>query len=119
MYTLPSVPEGTLAAAVAVAFPLVVAVLFRYDPVPYFVLDAAVADIAARRGTVAGWLAVLGSHAALAVGVAGLVVGATALLLGVGADLLTAVAAGVIATLLLEGLAPVWRYRHEYAFEMR
>lgn len=119
MAPLPSVLQGPLAVLVALAVPLIVAALFRYDPVPYFVLEAAVADVRARRGALAGWLAALGSHAALALGVAGLVIGATALLLGVGANLVSAAVAGVIATLLLSALEPAWRLHHEYPFEVR
>ena len=107
--SLPPAHQGPLAVLVAVAVPLVAAALFRHDPVPYYALEAAVA----------GWLAALGSHAALAVGVAGLVVGATALLLGIGANPVSAAAAGVTATLLLSALEPAWRIHHEYPFEVR
>jgi hypothetical protein len=117
--SLPPAHQGPLAVLVAVAVPLVAAALFRHDPVPYYALEAAVADVRARRGAVAGWLAALGSHAALAVGVAGLVVGATALLLGIGANPVSAAAAGVTATLLLSALEPAWRIHHEYPFEVR
>lgn len=119
MTSLPPVLQGPIAVLVAVGVPLVVAALFRYDPVPYYVLEAAVADVRARRGVLAGWLATLGSHAALATGVAGLVIGATALLLGIGANLVSAAAAGVAATLLLSAFEPAWRLHHEYPFEVR